>query len=68
MKLCRAKGRRETGDGLESGAELFFFEGDGIIMEKMLNGELHNLYSLPTTATVGKSRREKLTGHVIRTD
>lgn len=37
-------------------------------MEKMLYGELHYLYSLTTTATVGKSRREKLTGHVTRSD
>jgi hypothetical protein len=37
-------------------------------MEKMLNGELYSLYSLPTTATLAKSRREKLTGHVTRTD
>ena len=59
----------ETGDGLESGAEqIFCFEGDGIIMEKMLNGEFHNLFSLPTTATVAKSRKEKLTDHVTRTD
>ena len=50
----------ETGDGFE---QFFCFEGDGIIMEKMLNGELHNLYYLPTTATVAKSRREKLIGH-----
>lgn len=59
----------ETGDGLESGVEQFFgFEEDGIIMQKMLNRELHNLYSLPTTATVANSKREKLTGHVTRTD
>jgi len=25
VKLCLAKGRMETGDGLESGAEYFFF-------------------------------------------
>jgi hypothetical protein len=60
----------ETGDGSESGEQQFFFcfEGDGIIMEKMLHGGLHYLYSLPTTATVSKSRREKLTGHVTRSD
>ena len=55
----------ETGDGLQSEAEhFFFFEGFGIIMEKTFNGKLRNLYCLPTTATVAKSRREQLTGHV----